>query len=127
MKKGWILGGALLLLCGCSFPTYEWRHPQGLEQTTLERDKEECYRYANQAIPPSYYFDDAFLWADPYGDLRWPYHRHPYYPHSFSYHYPGYWGFSSHFYFRYRDDIFKACMKGKGWRLERVEESNSKK
>ena len=124
MKVQLAIWAIILLLSACSFPRYEWRQLEGRSQANLEQDKNDCYRYANQVVPPSSYFDGRTFWNDPYWDSYWPYRRFPSHPYDY-YYYPGYWGYPTQLYFQYRDDIFKACMKGKGWYLERVEENPS--
>ncbi len=126
MKLKLAIGVLAMILSACSFPQYEWRNAEGRSQTLLGQDKDECYRYANQVVPPGSYYDRRLFWNDPYWDpywdSDWPYRRFPSHPYNY-YYYPGYWGYPTPLYFQYREDIFRACMKGKGWYLAPVDKN----
>lgn len=108
----------ILLFAACAQPRYLWQHEAGLGEQEFQRAKNFCDRYAAEQTPPDYYrnYPYAFGGYPFYYDDYWPGHRH--YPYG----YPGYFPrdrFPGMNITAYRQDLSRACLKGRGW--DRIE------
>ena len=116
----------LLLLAACAPSRYVWQHESGLGETELQQAHEVCDQYAAEQIPPRSYWGFPYPYGGYpfyYGDYGHNYRHHHHYrgPYSYRGYYPHdyYSGIDT---YAYQKDLSRACLKGKGWDLIKVDD-----
>ncbi|NIQ97881.1 MAG: hypothetical protein GWN87_29745 [Desulfuromonadales bacterium] len=108
-------------IAGCAPVHYTWQHPDdpGVEQLT--REFQGCQTIVNDEMTYSYpgYGHRHHI----YRYRSWPYYARDPYWHRYDYWPYGYGWYEDPFAWQdYRDDLFRVCMRAKGWRQVPVEE-----
>jgi len=113
MKYSLLACLAVLLTAGCSYTPYTWQHPDRLGEQALNQAEKNCalladdelYRYGYAGPYP--YFGSTYR-----GPMRYDYfHRYPFFGD-----YPGD-PFYGEPYAATQGQLFRVCMKAKGWQL----------
>lgn len=111
----------LLALTGCTTVRYTWEHPDEPGAERLAQDKQECRVIVVEEATypyPGYPYRHHFYHRSP-----WPYYPYAPYAHHYDYWPYGYGWYQDPFAWQYyRDDLFRVCMRAKGWHRVPVEE-----
>lgn len=113
MKKRALMTVVALLVTACTPVRWTWQHAEGLGPEKLQEDSRFCDALSREEA--DYWQYDSYSpyvpYTEPYYVYRSPYwHRH-YDPFWYGYS----WYPDSFSYYRYLNDLFRVCMRAKGW------------